>query len=94
MLDETAVGTATCVVVPNLTRGGRPYMLIENVVVSAAVRRRGVGRRLLDAALGLAVAAGCYKVQLLSNATRVEAHAFYEACGFRPLAQGYRMYLD
>lgn len=94
VLGETAVGTATCVVIPNLTRGGRPYMLIENVVVSAAARRRGVGRQLLAAAVELAVAGGCYKVQLLSNATRVGAHAFYESCGFRPIAQGFRRYLD
>ncbi len=88
------VGTVDCSVLANLTRGGRPFMLLENVVVAASARRRGVGRRLLDAVFDLARTTGCYKVQLLSRAERLEAHAFYESCGFRVLAAGYRRYFD
>jgi len=93
-LDERTVGTVDCLVAPNLTRGGRPFMLLENVVVAAAARRGGVGTSLVRAAVDVARAAGCYKVQLLSRADRVTAHAFYESCGFRPTAQGYRTYLN
>jgi GNAT superfamily N-acetyltransferase len=85
-------GTGDCTILPNLTRGGRPFMLVENVVVGQAHRRQGVGTALLDAAAGLARAGGCYKVQLLSRADRAHAHAFYAACGFAPSAQGYRRY--
>ena len=85
-------GTADCTILPNLTRGGRPFMLVENVVVGQAHRRRGVGTALLAAASDLARSAGCYKAQLLSWADRTGAHAFYEACGFAPSAQGYRRY--
>lgn len=92
--DETPVGTVDCTTLPNLTRGARPFMLVENMVVSAAHRRSGVGTALLDAAVGLAREAGCYKVQLLSRATRHAAHVFYESCGFRAVANGYRLYLD
>ena len=87
------VGTVDCAVLPNLTRGGRPFMLVENVVVAAAARRAGVGRELMRAALDLARRAGCYKVQLLSRADRAAAHAFYESVGFRPTAAGFRAYL-
>jgi hypothetical protein len=31
-------------------------------------------------------------VQLLSRACRADAHAFYQASGFTPSAQGYRSY--
>jgi GNAT superfamily N-acetyltransferase len=86
-------GTADCVVLPNLTRGGRSILVVENVVVASAHRRRGVGRQLMDAAVRLAESAGCYKVQLLA-ADGHEAHTFYQACGFQPLAQGFRRYLD
>lgn len=89
----SVVGTVDCVVLPNLTRGGRSFMLVENVVVAAAARRGGVGAVLMDAAVALARAGGCYKVQLLSRKTRDSSHAFYESCGFRAVAQGFRLYL-
>ncbi|MBQ1053116.1 GNAT family N-acetyltransferase [Micromonospora sp. C51] len=92
--EGTAVGTVDSIVVPNLTRGGRPYMLVENVVVARSARRQGVANRMFDALIGLARAAGCYKVQLLSHVDRSDAHMFYESRGLRPVAQGYRLYLD
>jgi ribosomal protein S18 acetylase RimI-like enzyme len=93
-LDDAVVGTVDCAVLANLTRGGRAFMLVENVVVASTARRRGVGRRLLAAAVAVARSDGCYKVQLLSRSDRAEAHAFYEQCGFRAQAAGYRRYLD
>ena len=87
------VGTVDCTVLPNLTRGARPFMLVENVVVAAVARRRGVGAALFDAVLALAQGSHCYKVQLLSRATRDAAHDFYRAQGFEPVAQGFRRYL-
>jgi GNAT superfamily N-acetyltransferase len=86
------VGTIDTFVAANLTRGARPILFVENVVVAAAHRRRGVGRRLLDAAKEIAGSAGCYKIQLLSAADP-PAPAFYESNGFRAIARGYRLYL-
>ncbi|MGW4466480.1 N-acetyltransferase family protein [Micromonospora sp. NPDC004704] len=93
-VDGAPAGTLDCTVLPNLTRGGRPFMLVENVVVGASVRRLGVGRELLAAAVDRARLVNCYKVQLLSRLTRDEAHVFYESCGFRQIAAGFRRYLD
>lgn len=90
----TVVGTVDCAVLPNLTRGARPFMLVENVVVAVEYRRAGVGSALMEAVVRLARQAGCYKVQLLSRAERDAAHAFYESRGFRAVAQGYRLYFD
>lgn len=74
---------AACVlcVVPNLTRGLRPYGLIENVVTHAEYRRRGLGRAVLHHALAHAWSCGCYKVMLLTGKGE-EVHRFYEAAGF------------
>jgi GNAT superfamily N-acetyltransferase len=77
-----AASTCTLVIVPNLTRAGRPYALIENVVTHADRRRLGLGRRVLAAALDKAWAAGCYKVMLASGSRREETLRFYEAAGF------------
>ncbi|MGW5559695.1 N-acetyltransferase family protein [Micromonospora sp. NPDC003944] len=90
---ETIVGTLDTLVAPNLTHGARPYMVVENVVVAAGWRRRGVARSLMLAAFDDAAAAGCYKVQLVSNAARTDAHRFYASLGFGQSALGYRRYL-
>jgi N-acetylglutamate synthase-like GNAT family acetyltransferase len=38
---EAVTSTATLSILPNLTRGGRPYALMENVVIDARFRKRG-----------------------------------------------------
>ena len=75
---------ATCYlnVIPNLTRGGRSYAVIENVVVDAALRGLGHGRTLMRHALGRAWAGGCYKVLLQTGSRDPAVLGFYEACGF------------
>jgi ribosomal protein S18 acetylase RimI-like enzyme len=93
-LGGTVVGTVDCAVLPNLTRGARPFMLVENVVVAEAMRRQGIAAALLDVAVQRARAAECYKIQLLSRTSREAAHALYESRGFQVVAQGYRLYLD
>lgn len=92
--DGALIGTAEGIVLENLSHDVRPYCLIENVVVTAAARGRGVGRSLVQRLLDLAAEAGCYKVQLLSAARREEAHAFYVALGFDgDVSRGFRRYL-
>ncbi|MBU8537896.1 GNAT family N-acetyltransferase [Falsiroseomonas tokyonensis] len=76
------VASCTLVVVPNLTRGGRPYAVIENVVTHADFRRRGLGHGVLRAALDAACAADCYKVMLASGSKQEATLRFYEAAGF------------
>jgi hypothetical protein len=38
--------------------------------------------------------AGSYKLQLLSNKHRIDAHAFYESVGFAASAEGFRLYFE
>ncbi|MGK7866537.1 alpha/beta fold hydrolase [Falsiroseomonas sp. E2-1-a20] len=76
------VASCTLVIVPNLTRGGRPYALIENVVTHARHRRRGLGQRVLRAALEAAWAADCYKVMLATGSRQEATLRFYESAGF------------
>ncbi len=76
------VGTCNISVIPNLTRGCRPFAVVENVITDASHRNRGIGRRLMEMAVGFARNANCYKVLLLSSMKRKEAHLFYESIGF------------
>ena len=71
-----------CVIVPNLTRGLRPYAFIENVVTRADFRRRGFASACLARAVNLARAAGCYKVMLLTGAKDEATLRFYRRAGF------------
>ncbi|MBM7804263.1 GNAT superfamily N-acetyltransferase [Geodermatophilus bullaregiensis] len=86
------VGTADVTVVANAARGGRPYLLVEKVVVDRAHRRAGVGRALLAAARTHGEAAGCYPLQV--SADDPAASASYEAAGLRHTARTYERHLD
>lgn len=76
------LGSCYINVIPNITRGGRPYAVIENVVTDTAHRNRGIGKSLLDHAVGLSWERNCYKVMLMSGRTESAVHAFYKKCGF------------
>ena len=88
------VSTCTLVIVPNLTRGGAPYALIENVVTHRDRRRQGIGKALLRHATAEAFAKGCYKVMLLTGKQEASTHAFYTDCGFRQDKTGYQVRHD
>ncbi|MDA8349318.1 MAG: GNAT family N-acetyltransferase [Pseudomonadota bacterium] len=55
---------------------------ILGLVVDAAARRGGVGRRLAAAAERWGRAAGFERIVVRSNAVRPEAHAFYPSLGY------------
>ena len=80
---EQLLSSCTLAIVPNLSRGGRSYGVIENVVTHADHRRRGLGRRVLAHALDRAWAADCYKVHLATGSQREATLRFYESAGFR-----------
>jgi GNAT superfamily N-acetyltransferase len=85
--DGRVVATAYLNVIPNLTRGGAPYAVIENVVVDETLRGRGIGKRLMAATVREAWAAGCYKIMLMTGSRNPATHAFYRSCGFSPDAK-------
>jgi N-acetylglutamate synthase-like GNAT family acetyltransferase len=80
--NNEVVGTCNIAIIDNLTRSGRPYGIIENVITAIKYRRKGIGKVLIEKAVELAKINNCYKVILLSSSKRFEAHKFYEAIGF------------
>lgn len=80
--ESDVVASCTLIVIPNLTRGGQPYGLIENVVTHAAFRGRGFGKQLLKAAVEAAWQADCYKVMLMTGSKEPSTLAFYRSAGF------------
>ncbi|MDC7675788.1 GNAT family N-acetyltransferase [Asticcacaulis machinosus] len=90
-LDAKLVASCTLIVIPNLTRGGTPYALIENVVTHADYRNRGYGKAILAAAVDRAWTQGCYKVMLMTGSKQPSTLAFYEAAGFEPSKTGFQV---
>ena len=59
-----------------------PCALIEELVVNEDVRRRGVGRALIQAALEWARAQGCSELEISTDQDNADAQAFYRRLGF------------
>lgn len=81
--DELIVSSCTVVVVPNLTRGARPYARVENVVTHADYRGKGLATACLDRAREIAAAAGCYNIALLTGSKKESTLKFYENAGYK-----------
>jgi GNAT superfamily N-acetyltransferase len=56
---------------------------LGGLVVEEAVRRRGIGRMLIEAAADWAIRAGCRTLRVRSNLMRTASHPFYRSVGFR-----------
>lgn len=79
---DVLVASCNLAVIPNLTRGGRSYGVIENVVTRAEHRGRGHGQAVIRHAIAQAWDAGAYKVVLTTSRKDPAVWAFYESCGF------------
>jgi len=93
-VDDRLVGTAEVLIVANLTHQGRPWAVVENVVVSESMRRQGVGHELMQRLIDMAREADCYKLQLTSGKHRTGAHEFYRSLGLQAVAEGLKTYFE
>jgi len=84
VVDDLPVSTCTVSIIPNLTHGGRPYALIENVVTHPQHRGKGLATACLQQACALARQAGCYKAMLLTGSRQPSTLRFYQNAGFDP----------
>lgn len=77
--DGKIVGTLTLAIYPT------PLTLkawIEDVVTDNAIRGKGIGKLLIEAALEYAKKSGIEKVDLTSSNDRIAAHGLYKKTGF------------
>jgi GNAT superfamily N-acetyltransferase len=80
--DGQLVSSCTLDIIKNLTRSGKPYGLIENVVTHKDYRKRGYGTSILHKAVETAKENNCYKVVLLTGRKEESVLRFYERAGF------------
>lgn len=81
--DGEIVSSCILQTIPNLTRGAKPYGIIENVVTKQSKRKQGFASKLLEYALKIAWQEGCYKVMLLTGRTDEWVFHVYEKAGFK-----------
>jgi GNAT superfamily N-acetyltransferase len=91
--DGAVVGTLQLTVIPGLSRRGSTRSIIEGVRVRADERGSGLGTRLIKWAVDESRRQDCQLVQLTSDATRTDAHRFYERLGFIASHVGFKLAL-
>ncbi|WFR96545.1 GNAT family N-acetyltransferase [Rhizobium tumorigenes] len=87
------VGTFETMFTTSLTGRGGSAMIIEAVQTRDDMRGQGIGAAMIDHCIADAKRRGARVVQLTSNATRKDAHRFYERLGFKPSHLGFKMAL-
>jgi GNAT superfamily N-acetyltransferase len=91
--DGDVVGTLQLTIIPGLARKGTRRGQVEAVRVRSDQRGNGLGGQLMDWAVEESRRRGCALVQLTSDASRVDAHRFYERLGFVASHQGFKLRL-
>lgn len=81
-IDNKIVSSCVCVIIPNLTRGIRPYAFIENVVTHIDYRGKGYATECLNFAREIAKESECYKMMLLTGSKDEKTLDFYVNAGY------------
>lgn len=92
-IDGQVMGMCQLIWFRHLQERGGLCAELESVHVDSSLRGHGIGGILVEAAVARAEAMGCYRVQLTSHRSRVDAHRFYERHGFEPSHVGFKRYL-
>ncbi|TPL85972.1 GNAT family N-acetyltransferase [Mesorhizobium sp. B2-3-12] len=88
------IGTLQITFLAGLSRKGAWRGQIEAVRVADGRRSDGIGRKMVEWAIGQCKARGCGLVQLTTDKGRADAHRFYEGLGFTASHIGYKKSLQ
>ena len=91
--DEAGEIVATCQLthLPGLSRGGATRLQIEGVRVAASTRGTGLGAAMLTWAQDWGRSHGAQIAQLTTDASRADAHRFYERLGYVSSHMGFKL---
>ncbi|MFG3230051.1 GNAT family N-acetyltransferase [Kitasatospora sp. NPDC048194] len=85
------IGTLQLTLVPGLSRKGATRVIIEAVRIHTDERGSGLGTELIQWAVERSRELGADLVQLTSDASRTDAHRFYQRLGFVPSHLGFKL---
>ena len=92
--DDKVIGSVLGVCCKSIAAGGKPFLVIEDVIVDNKVRGKGIGKKLMKTLDKFAKEKHCLYTILVSSAYRKEAHKFYESLGFTEDVRGFRKMYD
>lgn len=93
--DGKLVGSLMGIICYDLVGECKPFMVIENVIVSGNLRGKGIGKKLMTEIERIGKEKNCYYTMFVSGFQRKEAHKFYESLGYKlDEVQGFKKYLE
>lgn len=94
-LDQRLAGSIMGIVCRDLVGECKPFLVVENVIVSSQFRNQGIGKRLVLEMEKIGRERDCHYIMFVSGAQRRDAHQFYESLGYKlDVVQGFKKYLD
>ena len=88
--NDKIVGTMLGVCCDDLAVMGRPFMVVESVIVSEKYRGQGIARKLSESLDDFAKEKKCSFSIIVSSGHRKTAHKFYESMGYTDSVRGFR----
>ena len=78
--DNLIIATMTVLIERKFIHGGSKVLHVEDVIVHPFYQKQGIGKKLVQEALRIAVEEHCYKTILDCSRENIP---FYESCGFQ-----------
>ncbi len=88
--NDRLAGSVLGIICDSAVASGRPFMVVEDVIVSEEYRRKGVGLLLFEKLDEIALKNDCLYSILVSGAARKGAHVFYDKVGYTDEVRGFR----
>jgi ribosomal protein S18 acetylase RimI-like enzyme len=93
--DQRLAGSIMGIICRDLVGECKPFLVVENVIVSNQFRGQGIGKRLMLEMEKIGMERNCHYIMFVSGAQRRDAHQFYESLGYKlDVVQGFKKYLD
>lgn len=80
--EDNLIGSVMGIVCEELYGQCKPFMVVEDVIVDKAQRRKGVGSQLMRELERRAMDHGCAYIIFVTEQNRTGAHEFYHALGY------------
>lgn len=93
VIEGEVVGTFQTTLITSLTAKGSANLTVGAIHTRLDKRGEGIGEAMVRHAIAEGRTRGARLVQLMTNASRTDAHRFYERLGFSPSHVGYKIKL-